>query len=104
LIGKTLLKTPCKPTSKRCAGGVLACFFGYRTFKVVLAVFGWPGLTIVTRSMMLQLRSGQLVEAIQSLGASRWRGNRARSVRRDAPDGECGMDAERDRGVGVSGI
>jgi len=40
---------------------------------VILIAFGWPGLTIVTRAMALQLRSGQLVEAIQSLGASRWR-------------------------------
>jgi len=40
---------------------------------VILVAFGWPGLTIVTRSMVLQLRSGQLVEATQSLGASRWR-------------------------------
>jgi len=40
---------------------------------VILVAFGWPGLTIITRSMVLQLRSGQLVEATQSLGASRWR-------------------------------
>ena len=39
----------------------------------ILVAFGWPGLTIVTRSMVIQIRSGQLVEATQSLGASRWR-------------------------------
>ncbi len=39
----------------------------------ILAVFGWPGLTITTRTMVLQLRSGQLVEATRALGASRWR-------------------------------
>ena len=40
---------------------------------VVLVIFGWPGLAIVIRSMVLQLRSGQLVEATTALGASRWR-------------------------------
>jgi peptide/nickel transport system permease protein len=40
---------------------------------VLLVAFSWPGLTIITRSMVLQLRSGQLVEATQSLGASKWR-------------------------------
>ena len=40
---------------------------------VILIVFGWPGLTIVVRSMVLQIRTGQLVEATQALGASRWR-------------------------------
>jgi peptide/nickel transport system permease protein len=40
---------------------------------VILIAFGWPGLTIVVRSMVLQIRSGQLVEATRSLGASRWR-------------------------------
>ncbi|MEK7847531.1 MAG: ABC transporter permease [Chloroflexota bacterium] len=40
---------------------------------VILIAFGWPGLTIVVRSMVLQLRSGQLVEALYSMGASRWR-------------------------------
>lgn len=40
---------------------------------LVLVAFGWPGLTILVRSMVLQIRSGQLVEAAQALGASRWR-------------------------------
>ena len=40
---------------------------------IVLVAFSWPGLTIVVRSMVLQVRSGQLVEAAQALGASRWR-------------------------------
>ncbi|HEX77517.1 MAG TPA: ABC transporter permease [Dehalococcoidia bacterium] len=40
---------------------------------LILAAFGWPGLTILIRSMVLQLRSGQLVEATRALGASPWR-------------------------------
>ena len=40
---------------------------------VILILFGWPGMTIVIRSMALQIRSGQLVEASTALGASRWR-------------------------------
>jgi peptide/nickel transport system permease protein len=40
---------------------------------LILVAFSWPGLTILVRSMVLQMRAGQLVEAIQSLGASRWR-------------------------------
>ena len=40
---------------------------------VVLIIFGWPGLTIVVRSMVLPLRSGQSVEAARALGASRSR-------------------------------
>ncbi len=39
----------------------------------ILVLFGWPGLTIILRSMVLQMRSGQLVEATRALGASRWR-------------------------------
>jgi len=39
----------------------------------ILVAFSWPGLTILVRSMVLQMRTGQLIEAIQSLGASRWR-------------------------------
>ena len=39
----------------------------------ILVVFGWPGLAIVVRSMVLQVRAGQLVEATRALGASRWR-------------------------------
>ena len=40
---------------------------------VILILFGWPGLTIVVRSMVLQIRTGHLVEATQALGASRRR-------------------------------
>jgi peptide/nickel transport system permease protein len=40
---------------------------------LVLVAFSWPGLTIVVRSMVLQLRSGQLVESARALGASRKR-------------------------------
>ena len=39
----------------------------------LLVAFSWPGLTILVRSMVLQIRSGQLVEAAITLGASRWR-------------------------------
>jgi len=40
---------------------------------LVLVAFSWPGLTILVRSMVLQIRSGQLVEAAHALGASRTR-------------------------------
>ena len=40
---------------------------------LILVVFGWPGLTIVVRSMVLQLRSGPGVEAARALGATRAR-------------------------------
>ena len=40
---------------------------------VIMILFGWPGLTIVVRSMVLQIRTGQLVEATRALGASRRR-------------------------------
>ena len=40
---------------------------------LVLVAFSWPGLTIVVRSMVLQIRSGQLVESARALGASRRR-------------------------------
>lgn len=40
---------------------------------VIMILFGWPGLTIVVRSMVLQIRTGQLVEATRALGASRMR-------------------------------
>jgi peptide/nickel transport system permease protein len=40
---------------------------------LVLVAFSWPGLTILVRSMVLQLREGQLVEAARSMGASRRR-------------------------------
>jgi peptide/nickel transport system permease protein len=53
----------------------LAVILGQKLWIVIaiLIVFGWPGLTIVIRSMVLQVRSGQLVEASIALGASRWR-------------------------------
>lgn len=38
---------------------------------LVLVAFSWPGLTIQVRSMVLQIRENQLIEAIRSLGASR---------------------------------
>jgi peptide/nickel transport system permease protein len=40
---------------------------------LILVAFSWPGLTILVRSMVLQLREGQLVEAARALGASRAR-------------------------------
>jgi peptide/nickel transport system permease protein len=40
---------------------------------LVLVAFSWTGLTIIVRTMVLQIRSGQLVEAARALGASRWR-------------------------------
>jgi peptide/nickel transport system permease protein len=40
---------------------------------LVLVAFSWPGLTILVRSMVLQLREGQLVEAARAMGASRSR-------------------------------
>ena len=39
----------------------------------VLIAFSWPGLTILVRSMVLQLREGQLVESAVTMGASKWR-------------------------------
>ena len=40
---------------------------------LVLVAFSWPGLTIMVRTMVLQLRRGPEVEAAVSLGASRFR-------------------------------
>jgi len=40
---------------------------------LILVTFGWPGLTILIRSMVLQYHSSQLVEATRALGASPWR-------------------------------
>jgi peptide/nickel transport system permease protein len=53
----------------------LAFILGQKLWIVIaiLILFGWPGMTILIRSMVLQIRSGQLVEASISLGASRWR-------------------------------
>jgi peptide/nickel transport system permease protein len=53
----------------------LIVLLGSNLFYIMLfiAVFGWTGLTIIVRPMVLQLREGQLIEAEKSLGASRWR-------------------------------
>jgi len=54
----------------------LVFIFGSKLFLVIIPVivfFSWPGLAIIVRSMVLQLREGQLVEAEKSLGATRWR-------------------------------
>lgn len=50
----------------------LAFILGQKLWIVMatLIFFGWPGLAIVVRSMVLQIRSGQLMEASKSLGAS----------------------------------
>ena len=40
---------------------------------LMLVAFSWPSLTILIRSMVLQLRSGQLVEATKALGATKKR-------------------------------
>lgn len=53
----------------------LAFILGQKLWIVVLIliIFGWPGLTILVRSMVLHTSSSQLVEATRALGASRWR-------------------------------
>jgi peptide/nickel transport system permease protein len=53
----------------------LVFIFGAHLWLIMLMLvaFTWPGLTIVVRTMVLQIRSGQLVEAAQALGASRSR-------------------------------
>ena len=40
---------------------------------LILVAFGWPGLTILIRSMVLQYNTSQLVESTRALGASPWR-------------------------------
>lgn len=40
---------------------------------LLLVAFSWPGLTILVRSMILQIRSGQLVDSAKVIGASPWR-------------------------------
>jgi peptide/nickel transport system permease protein len=40
---------------------------------VILIAFGWPGLTIMVRSMVLHSSSSMLVESTRALGASTWR-------------------------------
>ncbi len=53
----------------------LVFILGANLWLIILALvaFSWPGLTILIRSMVLQIRSGQLVEAARALGASRVR-------------------------------
>jgi len=50
----------------------LAFVIGQKLWLViaVLIAFGWPGLTILVRSMVLHSRSSQLAEATKALGAS----------------------------------
>ncbi len=40
---------------------------------IILVAFSWPGLAIQVRSMVLHMRTSQLIESIQSLGSSRVR-------------------------------
>jgi peptide/nickel transport system permease protein len=53
----------------------LAFILGQKLWLVILIliVFGWPGLAILVRSMVLHYNSSQLVEATKALGASKWR-------------------------------
>lgn len=52
----------------------LAFILGQNIWILVflLVAFGWPTLTIIVRSMVLQLKSSQFIEAAISLGASKW--------------------------------
>lgn len=52
----------------------LAFILGQNIWIIVflLVVFGWPTLTIIVRSMVLQLKSGQFIEAAIAIGAPRW--------------------------------
>lgn len=40
------------------------------TLVAVLVIFGWPGLCIIVRSMVISIRSEPFVEAAQAIGAS----------------------------------
>jgi peptide/nickel transport system permease protein len=53
----------------------LVFVFGSNLYLIMflLVAFGWPGLAILIRTMVLQVRSGQLIEAAVALGAPRWR-------------------------------
>ena len=53
----------------------LVFVFGSNLFLTIflLVAFSWPGLTILIRSMVLQIRSGALIESAVALGASKWR-------------------------------
>ncbi|MCS7145591.1 MAG: ABC transporter permease [Nitrososphaerota archaeon] len=46
--------------------------FGAKLWVIILVfvAFGWPGLTIVTRSIILQLRESQFIESARAVGAS----------------------------------
>lgn len=50
-----------------------AFLFGQKLWVVILVLiaFGWPGLTVIIRSMVLQIKSEQFVEAAKVAGASR---------------------------------
>ncbi|MEN2974254.1 MAG: ABC transporter permease [Candidatus Caldarchaeales archaeon] len=52
----------------------LAFILGQNIWILVflLVIFGWPTLTIVVRSMVLQIKTGQFIEAAISIGAPRW--------------------------------
>ncbi|MEN2974167.1 MAG: ABC transporter permease [Candidatus Caldarchaeales archaeon] len=47
--------------------------FGFRLFLIILLLtaFSWPGLTIVIRPMVMQIKTSQFIEAAISCGASR---------------------------------
>lgn len=51
----------------------LAFLFGQKLWVVILVliVFSWPGLTVIIRSMVLQIKSEQFVEAARVIGAPR---------------------------------
>ncbi|MEM0445469.1 MAG: ABC transporter permease [Nitrososphaerota archaeon] len=46
--------------------------FGAKLWVIILVfvAFGWPGLTILTRSIVLQLRESQFIESARAVGAS----------------------------------
>ena len=52
----------------------LAFIFGQKLLVVVLVLtaFGWPSMTVIIRSMVLQVRSQQFIEAAEVIGASKW--------------------------------
>lgn len=53
----------------------LVFVFGQKLWIIVLILvtFGWPGLAIVVRSMVLQIKSAQFIEAAIAIGASKLR-------------------------------
>lgn len=53
----------------------LSFLLGQKLWIVILILigFGWPGLTVTVRSMVIQIRSNQFVEAAVALGASQRR-------------------------------